>query len=311
MSEAPNLSLQKGSQKEETMEEQNQEPLYKVIKEHTWIDPNELKRGSPYQRGLEESRLKKIKGKMKKYGYKPHEVVAINQNNGIVDGQHRANIACQLGIKQIPVTIYEFDSIENEAMFFADCNDHVTNLNSITYWYSKYMYGDKLATYIHWLEKDQQSMLNDNIKVKGKQGGNKLTIPEVLSLMTAAFNIPNSAWTRDDDYRFQKVVEKYSYDGENGFRENMNNVVDFFYKCFGKVRYENRQAFKQGTIRPFTIFYKRLKERGLDNDQSASKMSSFVFTNEFHKLTFMGKVISFTDYFNRNRTKNRIPYPRM
>lgn len=314
MSEAPNLSLKKGNQKEETMEQQPQDTGYTVIKEHTWVDPNELKfggSGASYQRKLEPKRLNKIKDKMKRYGYKQHEVIVLNQNNVVVDGQHRVNVAQQLGVEKVPATIYKFDSKEDEAKFFADQNDHVTNLDNVTYWYSKYLYGDKLATYIHWLAQDNQSLLRRNIKIKGETGSNKLTIPEVLSLMAAAFDLPNSAWTRRDDPSFQKVVEKYSYDGYNGFRENMNNVVDFFYKCFGRERYGNHQAFKQSTIRPFTVFYRRLKERGLDNDQSASKMSNFVFTNEFHKLTFMGKVISFTDHFNRNRTKNKIPYPRM
>jgi hypothetical protein len=278
---------------------------YEVVCEHKWVNPHDLKFDAEYQRQLEPKRLSSVQEKISKDGYKPHEVLAVNEFNTIIDGQHRARAAINLNIEYIPITIYSFNSKKDEARFFVSCNDHNSNLNNVYYWNSQYQAGDALAVFIYNLESDPLSELNNNIKIKGKTGRNRFSIPEVLSLMTPALNVPNNAWTRSDDKHFKKTINNNSYEY---LREQVNEVVGFFYDCFGRNRVDNPQAFKTHTIRPFTVFYKKLKKKGLVNKSSANKMKNYVFTNEFNKLSSMGKVNAFVSHFNEGRTKNKIEY---
>lgn len=278
---------------------------YEVVTHHMWVAPETLRFNAGYQRAIEKPRLKKIEGKIKNLGYKPHEVVAITEKGDIVDGQHRVKAAINLVVEQIPVTVYKFGSVEDEAKFFVDCNDHNTNLNNIYYWDAKKKAGDSLAEFIYALESDPMSVFTNNIRVKGKNSKNKFSIPETLSFIAAAFNIGYNAWVRDNDHTFKKALASNSYTNN---REKVNEVGDFFHGCFGPEKESNPMAFKTKTIRPFCAFFRLLKRQGLADKSAAKKMKGYVFTNEFNKLTEAGKVFSFVDFLNSGRTKNRAEY---
>jgi hypothetical protein len=278
---------------------------FQVIEHHTLIDPRKLFFDASYQRPVQMPRLKKIKQKIDKFGYLPHEVIAITDENYVVDGQHRARAAIEKKIEMVPVTIYKFDSLKDEAAFFINCNDNNSNVGSECYWNGKKLAGDKLAIFLHKLEEDSQSHLYKMIKVVGKKGGQRFSISAALTFIDTAFNINNIKWDRHNDHKFKNFLSKNTYEFA---REQVNDVVECFYTAFGKSRYDNPLAYKTEVVRAFCGFYNLVRKSDVDTHQAARKMKTFVLTPDFGKLTLYGQMYTMVDWFNRGRTKNVIKY---
>lgn len=282
----------------------------KIVKPHIMIDPRNLKKiGLHYQRFLELRRQKNIEESIKQYGYWPSQVITVNENHEIIDGQHRWRAALNQNISKVPICIVSFPSKEMEAEYFWHCNDYNTKLNQPCYWAARYEANDIIAKILYELEADAHSFFCNFIAIKGKQTSqSKLTIAHALSIIVSMTLDYSWKWERRYDKLIKRKIEALGY-REISIRCNL--FLKWFFDCFGNEKKHNPIAYNGNTIRAIISFFLLLKKQGFLNSQyinTVNKMRQFVFVSEFIRTPQIGKIHFFINHFNAGRSKNKLEY---
>jgi hypothetical protein len=178
------------------------------------IDIANLKFNPVYQRKLEPHRWKEVLGSMERTGvFAIESPIVINQNNEIVDGQHRVVAAEKYGFKKVLYVRYYFASEKCEAKYFKHMNKFNSKQKPVDYWFSAKMAGDRLANILYKLDEQDTSSLKNQIALKGKQTNTKLSISQVLSMILYAVDWKRTwSYTTKDEKKINGYLNKYSDD---------------------------------------------------------------------------------------------------
>jgi len=261
-----------------------------------------------YQRALEIARKEKVKQGIISCGhFLPEKSITVNQNNEVVDGQHRLCAVRELGMSHIPVSKYYFADKKKEAAFFVYINGFDERLNIVDYWYAMYLANDPIAVTMYNLESDPRSALKDKIVVKGrKTGKSKISPTQVLESIQIALATTNRGnWTKADHHIWLKKLNQLSY---AVVLQRVNEFIVWYEKIFGSKK-DTPWAYHMDSFRAIKYFYKILQERGWHQKKDTFiKMKSFKLGATFMTAPLTGKKYQLIDHFNKNRQKQRLPY---
>lgn len=277
-----------------------------VIKHRVIVNPNLLNIGTEYQRPIDKNRIQKISNSIKQFGYWQQEVIIVNEDYFIIDGQHRTMAAKQCNIAQIPICVVQFKDKQLEAKYFWNKNDWNTSLKPIDYWHGRFLAGDIIAKTVYQLESDIDFLLYDKVALKNKSTKWKMTIPTLLTMIGRA-NANIEHWYRKRDERYKKIFASIKY---STLLNNTNDFLFFYSSCFGELSSNNKTPYHNKIVRSFGIFYGKLKEINMVNIDSINKMKSLTINNEFLKLEQSAMTISIVSHYNKGKKNklNRIDY---
>ena len=282
--------------------------LYTIITPYQLIPAGKLKINRTYQRDIENKRLMALKESISLEGYRPNSLLILNQKADIVDGQHRAIAASESDLKiEVPVSVYNFDTIEKEAEFFSRINNYNCQLHYKDLWHSRNLYGYPTAKTIYKLENDENSLFFDKIAIRGKfSPRSKFSISEVIVIICGVACERLVHWSIGRDSFINQLIINNEYEN---IKKETNSFLDFFYKCFGQEKRSNPLPWRNNTIRAIVAFYDQLKNQGhLSKNDSyirvITKMSNFQFDASFDRLTQYNKIIMLNSYFNKGRRTN-------
>lgn len=281
----------------------------KTLCDHMLVDPKELKLEPTYQRCIEPSRKRGIAQSMVTTGYWPEETIIVNQDFEIVDGQHRVVAALQVGIKQVPISVVEFKDKRTEATYFSLKNNWNTSLKPVDFWYARYQFCHPYATCIYELDIDDDSLLKNNIALKGRETKKaKFTITDCCLFINFAVGY-NQNWSKEKDAFLTKRVVNLGYEP---IKEEINDFIDCFYSIFGNSKRSNPFAYRASSIRSFITFYSLAKRQDFLSsrrklNEFIGKMATYALTADFLKANHAGRIQMLITHFNHKRT-HRMTY---
>lgn len=260
-----------------------------------------------YQRSVEKARVEKVKSSMCECGmFLPGEALTVNQNNEIVDGQHRYIAAKELDYSEVPVIKYRFESVEKEAAFFMHINNYDPRLSTVDHWFGLLASGDPFAELMYFLDENSSSALYNKIALKGRQTKKtKMTISQAAECVLTAVGENSNNW---DKVRHKKQAARVCSMSRPVILKNLNQFVRWYEEIFG-TKQDAPWAYRVDSFRAVRMLYGRLKEKGLhDNKSTINKMKSFNMDASFIAAPIQGKKYQLIDHFNKNRKTNRIEY---
>ncbi|MFO7817079.1 MAG: hypothetical protein R6V39_05300 [Desulfovibrionales bacterium] len=262
-----------------------------------------------YQRVTETARKEKVKQGIHACGhFLPEKSITVNQNNEVVDGQHRLLAVKELGMSHIPVTKYYFEDKDKEASFFIYINGFDERLNAVDYWYAMYLSGDPLAMVMYKLESDSRSALKDKIIIKGKKTDKtKITVTPTLEIIGVAIGFIGQGhnWQKSQHSLWLKRLADKPF--ENILKE-VNEFIGWYEAIFGDKK-NAPWAYQLDSFRAIKYLYVSLKEKGWHlKKETVIKMKSFKLDATFMTAPLAGKKYQLVDHFNKNRKKERLPY---
>jgi len=278
----------------------------------TLIDSNKklpvesLKFNRQYQRATETARKESVKQSIIDCGhYLPDQSITVNQDNEVVDGQHRLLAAIDLGINAIPATIYNFSDKKKEAAFFVHINGFDQRLNQVDYWYGRFLAGDPVAEFLYYLESSKESSLYEKIVVKGSNTSKKISTTMALAIIMYAVGFKNKNWQKKDH---PALVTRLKQAGEKKVLFFINDFVSWYESIFGTKK-ENTVAYNLDVFRAILALHIRLASEGLQNQKNTiNKLKRFNLGTAFITAPLAGKKYQLIDHFNKGRQKNKIPY---
>lgn len=261
-----------------------------------------------YQRATEVARKEKVKQGILTCGhFLPEKSITVNQDNEVVDGQHRLLAAKELGMSHIPVSKYYFEDKDKEANFFIYINGFDERLKSVDYWYAMFLAGDPLAETLYRLESDHRSVLKDKIVIKGKKT-EKTKIPASYILEIVGVAIGNTSggnWKKVDHHLWLKKLSATSFDDILLYS---NTFITWYESIFGDKK-TIPWAYYSDAFRAIQYLYILLSRKGWAHKKDTiAKMKSFKLDATFMAAPLAGKKYQLIDHFNKSRKNQRLPY---
>jgi hypothetical protein len=278
-----------------------------VIEKNVLVPVNSLKINQDYQRIKDRARVANVKKSMIKCAqFLPDKSITVNQNNEIVDGQHRYWAAKELGWEVVPITKYFFSNKKNEAAFFTHINGFDQRLKTHDFWYALYLSGDELAEFLYRLEESPLSALKEKIAIRGKlTKESKWTISNVLQIIVFAVTGSSDNWSKRNH---ELLVSKIQTVGRGIVFERVNEFVIWFEDIFGTKK-ENSLAHYVDSFRAILFFYSLLKRNEWHNKkETISKMKQFRIDQNFITAPLIGKKQLLVGHYNGQKKKNIIEY---
>ena len=286
---------------------------YKVIKGIHDMDVDEiLSLQTVYNRPVRDVRLKKLIDSMEEDGFHESQVIELNENLQIIDGQGRVLAAKAVGIKEVPVVIYEFNDIEREAKFCKRRNNTQTNQTSKERWLCDSVGGYPLAQVLYRLNADEDSKAYKRIDLlKGPKDSwridtqYKITASPVVHIINIVANNKNSAYKDTDAEKLDAAVATMPY---VNLRKGVNMVLGMFYDIFGS-RANNKIAYSDRFFRSYLSFAKILLDHNLlekNYDKIVYKMRGFEVREYLKELEQDEVVKRLKRFYNSGKKHDRI-----
>lgn len=278
-----------------------------VIERYKIVPTDSLKINQDYQRIKDLARVANVKKSMIKCGqFLPDKCLTVNQNDEIVDGQHRYWAAREIGWEKIPITKYYFNNKENEAAFFAHINGFDQRLKSPDYWYALYLSGDDLAKFLYRLEESPMSALNEKIAVKGKlTEKTKWNIGKVLQVVNVAMERYDTNWKKAEHHIMIEKLRQFSVEV---VVDRVNEFVYWFQKIFGEKK-DNTLVYYRDSFRAILFFYSLLYRKGWHNKpETISKMKQFRVDQNFITSPLIGKKQILVSHYNGKKKNNTLEW---
>ena len=291
-----------------TLEKFKGEKCIKIVAENIKVNPNSLTVDhKAYQRKFQRGRMLKVKNEIINNGfYWPSAPIIVNTNHEIIDGQHRCIAAKELGIQEVPIVIYQFASIEDEAQLYVAVNSFDPKQPPVDFWNAQYVAKDPLAIIIYRLGESPTSFLYNRIALKYKKTDKtKFSIPQVFQVLHLVLRDVVTHHRDETLPPLYKAAMSYTY---TEIEMRCNVFIKWFYDAFTQDKKANPVPYSSSGFYAVLGFYHRVREAGhlrTDSLSVARKMSSFPFTSEFRHLSFDGKRQNLIDFYNRSR-KNKI-----
>ncbi len=264
-----------------------------------------------YQRLREPARERRVTNSIKKHGYWPQEVVILNEKYEAIDGNHRVLGAKKNKIKDIPVSVVTFPNKKKEAEFFTIKNSFNTQLKPVDFWYARYLGEHPYAMILYDMTKNPESLLYNKIAIKGQRTEqSKFAIPSALIFINTAGAMMPFPWNQKYD---EIITNKLITRGKMRILHDVNDLMLFFYDCFGKEKQSNPIPYRRDSVRAICSFYHKCRKEGLLNTSLKTKtvikkIRLFVFTQDFVKAEHVGKLMSLVNHWNKSRRANKLNY---
>ena len=276
-----------------------------LLEKNKIVPIESLKFNRDYQRAMDPSRKEKVKKGIVSCGqFLPDKPVVVNQDNEIVDGQHRVTAAKEIGITRIPVVKYRFSSKKKEAEFFIFTNNYDPRLKPVDYWYAKYLAGDGLAVFLYELNTSENSALQNMIALKGSETNSKWVISSVLGAISVPFNVDSHWEKKVHDYWISALHDM----GTKTVMGKINMFVNWYHQIFG-YKSDSPWAHRQDVFRAIKTLYINLELMGYAHSKDAvNKMKSFIVDSAFISAPLIGKKMHLVNHYNKNRKKNLLSW---
>lgn len=278
---------------------------YRIIARIRMADPKQLKLGKPYQRSFEMKRKMGIIKSIQKWGWWVGEQITITPDYGVVDGQHRVLAAIELGIALVPVTIMEFDSIEEEAAYFMAKDSFDTKLNIVQQWHARFIAKDPLAKILYRLDVDPDSRFHNRIALKGRATfDTRFVISSTWDIVSISLGlISNHFFEFGRGTPLPPIAQKILETDYLTIRTKCNVFLDWFYACFSESKPANPIPYKSLSIRALGAFYLQLDRQGLNprSTVNVNRMKNFIFTSEFVRASVEDKLLFLKNYYNKGK----------
>lgn len=265
-----------------------------------------------YNRPINNANLKKIKVSMELDGFHRSQVVELNHNLEVIDGQHRVRVAAMLGVLEIPVIIYRFKTTEDEADFCKRRNNTQKKQTAKEKLLCDRAAGYALAVSLYKLNTDDKSLAYRRIDLEKaaedtwKQDTHyKLSASVLMHVVNIVANNKNTAYKDADSEKLEGAISKMSY---IELRKGVNLILGSFYDTFGS-RTENKAAYVDKFFRSYLSFSKQLLDNNLLEDKYddiVHKMRSFMFKEFLKELNQDEIVKRLRAHYNAGKIYNRI-----
>ena len=277
-----------------------------LIEVHKKVPVESLKFNQDYQRAKQPSRVRQVKNGLIACGqFLSDKPITVNQNNEVVDGQHRLWAAMELGYNHVPIAKYKFATPELEAKYFIFTNNYDPRLKTPDLWYANLLSKDPIAVFMYRLDEDPNSILKDNIALKHKETNYKWRIPPTLEIIGLASGDPHHNWTKQIH---PKWITLLSNKGQKNTLIEVNEFVSWYQSIFG-MKKKNPFAYYTDTFRAAKLLYIKLKEKGWHNKQSTiNKMKSFQVDSAFIAAPLAGKKQLLIGHYNHQKKKDVLDY---
>ena len=264
-----------------------------------------LKFNRDYQRATEHARKENAKKGMIACGqFLPDKPLTVNQDNEIVDGQHRYLAAKELGHKTVPVVRYSFASKQKEAEFFIFINNFDQRLKAADFWYASYLAKDTMASLMYELNESDLSALKNNIALKGSETNSKWSISSVQEAIGLAIG-NDTNWQKKAHTAWTNKIESM---GTKTVVSRVNMFVRWYHDIFG-LKSDAPWAHRLDVFRAIKFLY--LKLESINNTHSRdtiNKMKSFVVDSAFISAPLIGKKMHLVNHYNKSRKKNLLSW---
>jgi hypothetical protein len=278
----------------------------------TMMNVNEVKIGREYQRNISDRRLKKLAESMEKFGFWQWEPIVVNQDGFVIEGQHRVLAAKAIGIKKIPVSVLNCQSLGEEAEWFGRISSYVTTLPPAENWNVLRLSGHPYAKALYLMEERPDSRLYHRIKVKGHTGQQRIALTQATCILNTSVLGKVMNWTRDADKLYCQEISKFP---DNEIIEKVNVFMGWFQDIWGEDKNQNPIPYAATSLRAIASFYLRLVQARffqLSSEKeihaSKMKMKKFFFTPEWKALEHLSKVNMLISYWNKKRRKFILAY---
>lgn len=279
---------------------------YKVLMREWKFDIKKLKLNNGYQRMIEYSRIHGIKISMLEDGYWGDEIITVNKNYEVLNGQHRITVAMAIGITHVPIVMLEFPNKEEEVNYFVKKNSWNTKLSPSDFWHARHMAGHPLGSLLYKISEDENSYLYRRIALKGveldKTNNVIFTAAQALLLISTSVTNSSNSWSFSHDQRLTEMAcvntpyESVIY--------LTNRMVEFINNILGTDRSKNRFAYKNKPLKAFCQFYIEVIRSGCakkseDMLKIMNHMATFPFTAEYARMDRAAQIDSLSSYCNR------------
>lgn len=295
------------------MKEQNSEIVYEEIDLIKEFNVSDIKFNAAYQRTINPKKVRTIRNSIKKYGmFWGGEVIVLNEQMEVIDGQHRVMAATESNILKLPVLVVTFGSKKEEAGYFVDKNMHTTKLTPVDFWHASYISGCTIAKTIYALNNDPKSLLHNKIAIKGGNNDKtRFSIPTALCFLNVVCLDGGRSVGKSKHERIKTHIAKYSYDE---ILLKMNIYVQWFNDCFGDSKVENPKPYgarvASAIAALYIIMYKSGKIRNTRAyNNSVTKMRKYRFSEQTEAMTIEGITMAMVIHLNKGVHKNNVKLP--
>lgn len=279
---------------------------YRVLMKEWRFDIKKLVMNTGYQRMIEYARVHSIKASIMEDGYWGDEVITINKNYEVLNGQHRLLACMSVGVQYVPVVMLEFASHEDEVNYFVKKNSWNTKLSPADFWHARQLAGHPLGVLVYRLGQDANSYLCRKIALKKMEADQTnhviFTAAQAILFLNTAINNNAEPWSLSGDQRLTELLcLNTTY--ENALYLS-NRLVGFLYNALGTDRSKNRFAFSNKPLKSFCRFYVEMIRSGCAKKEDdllriAKHMATFPYTVEYARLDKAAQIDLLTSYCNR------------
>jgi len=235
-----------------------------------------------FQRALQFARLKNIGIKVKQFGYLKIAII-VDQNYKIVDGGHRLVIAWVFGITHIPVLVYKFRNVKEEAIFFNKINTPeggpIAAMERIA---ARKIAGMPYECLIMKLiAEDKGSTFYDRVAYKNHTGKERVTMLSFLKIINwIGLGVRHKWQNNDTDVFLQTSTERMIKAGNYlEIRDRMNAFGRWFFDWAGQARSTTPEAHGDKILYGMLEYYlMMLHQKSGKQLKSALKASVRKFT---------------------------------
>ena len=277
----------------------------KLLETAKKVPVESLKFNRDYQRATETARKESAKKGMIACGqFLPDKPITVNQDNEIVDGQHRYIAAKEIGMTHVWAVRYLFTDKQKEAEFFIFINNFDQRLKTADYWYANYLAKDTLAVFLYEMNENPESALKNMIALKGSETNSKWTISNAQDALGTAIGFDTN-WKKDSHHHWVARIEAY---GNKTVMHKTNLFVKWYHDVFG-LKSETPWSHRKDVFRAIKFLYLKLEEIGnAHSKDTVNKMKSFVVDSSFLAAPLIGKKNMLVSFYNKNRKKNTLTW---
>ena len=223
-----------------------------------------------FQREIKAGRVKKIRAKMKVYGYDPANPVVLGEDGKLIDGQHRTLSAASLDITHIPAIIARFRSPRAKAEYFVTkSRPEGGAMATVDRLRAELSSGNIYAKYIYKLCRDDStSIFHGRVGLKGVPSPKSKMSPVVFLKIFNWIGLNHRrGWEQQSSHSAETKIRELSY------QEIKDRMNDFGFWFFSWVSTNDKLVYRDKIITGILDFYLMMIRQADSNLDSLKKAS--------------------------------------
>ncbi len=156
---------------------------------------------------------------------------------------------------------------------------------------------------IYFLNESSNSKLYNKIAIKGHHTKkSRFSIGIMLNLMLYLYFYYDRRWSTSND---EAITKMFLEANTLAILAKVNEFIEFFFVWAGVDKKQNPMPYRADSVEVIVLFYRKLLKNNFTQkellEKVAPKMQNFIFSNDWKRVTQIGRLSMLVNYFNFKR----------